>query len=143
MLKSLFIVLISLFLNVAVLAQPRPLPDEPGEIPGAEVTYTLGLGATERFSQTHFDFYPRQDLSRAIGLRLVGLSSTVDIKAVIIVYADYNEQRSEVTLEGDIKAGTSKGTFLGGRPIHHIEIRAATPFWRKPGQYRVDLTSLR
>lgn len=133
-------------------AQPRPLPDDqypqdpyPGDPPrGVEVPYSLGSGDSERFSAKTSDFYPRSDLSRLVRLRLTGLTNTIEVKEVRIVYADYNEERTEPSLEGELKPGQMRVIIMRGRPIYRIEVTATSSYlWKKPGGYQVDVSALR
>lgn len=145
--------LLLVFYSNALVAQPRPLPDDsypqepryPEEPPrGPEVPYSLGNGEAERFGNRRTDFYPRSDLNRLVRLRLVGLDNTIEIKEVRLIFADYREERVEFGLNGELKPGNMRGTLLGGRRIYAIEVTATASYlWKKPGGYRVEVTAVR
>ncbi|UXR65054.1 hypothetical protein EZJ49_02165 [Bdellovibrio bacteriovorus] len=149
----------SLFATGSVQAQPMPLPDEPypGEPnpspnppppvkppPRQEIPYSLGGGDTGRFRTRTFDFFPRFDLNRIVRIRLVGTRNNIEIKEVLIQYADYSGERQEFRLPGELKSGGIRETVLDGRAVYRIQIKAANShFWKKPGGFRVDVIAVR
>nr|BFD62346.1 hypothetical protein BdHM001_10270 [Bdellovibrio sp. HM001] len=151
---------ISLFATLGAQAQqdlPLPLPDEPypGEPspnpnpppkppPRQEIPYSLGGGDTGRFRTRTFDFFPRVDLNRIVRIRLVGTRNNIEIKDVVIQYADGTGEWPEQRLPGELKSGGVRETWLNGRPVYRIQIKASNShFWKKPGGFRVDVIAVR
>lgn len=161
MVKWLFIFLIFFSASSGFSQLPRPLPDDPHQggpppeqpsprppdelpPPTEQIPYSLGTGETGRFMAKSNQFFLRYDLNRLTQIRLVGLENDIDIKEVVILYADYTGEEKEHTLPGTLKEGWSRVAQLSGRPIHSIEIVAnSAKFWKKKGHYRVDVIAVK
>jgi len=116
--------------------QPRP-PQQPGR----EVDYTLGSVQTTRFVAHDYVLYPTQGLQQIHMLRLTGLSNKVNIRSVVVSYANGN-QEEVYDLSGTLELGQTREAYLSGAAIVSIVVRASnSAFWRKPGAFRVDASA--
>ncbi|WP_413557905.1 hypothetical protein [Bdellovibrio sp. HCB209] len=130
----------------------NPYPEDPGSQPpqqpqppsGPSRDYGLGAGDTGRFKERTFTFYPNSTWNKVTRIQLQGTRNNVKIKSVEVFYADYPGSRYEYNLMGELTAGTTRLSFLDGRPITAIKVVASNKyFWKKPGGFRVDVTAYR
>ncbi|XGC81810.1 hypothetical protein ACES2L_04855 [Bdellovibrio bacteriovorus] len=155
------LVLLFLFSATPSYSQlPRPLPDNPSEgdpyppappapaprppddktRPKERYSYSLGEGDTGRFKARRNVFYTRPDFNQVTQIRIVGLRNNIDIKQVFVHYADYSAVVPDEVLPGELKEGYTRVAVFNGRPVHSIEVVAsASKFWKKLGNFRVDI----
>ncbi len=135
---------------------PQPLPEEPGQQqptppppqqppPSSEaVRYSLGTADLTRFKEREFTFYPQVALNRLARLSLTGGRNNIEIKEVRIQYADYLDERLDYVLPGELRSSETRTISLDARPIYRIKVKAsASYFWKKPGNFRVDVAAYR
>ncbi|QDK37115.1 hypothetical protein [Bdellovibrio sp. NC01] len=126
---------------------PQPPPQQPNQPPqppptGEQVRYSLGSADLTRFKEREFTFYPQAGLNRLARLSLTCGRNNIEIKEVRIQYADYFDERLDYVLPGDLDSGHTRTTGLDGRPIYKITVKAhAKYFWKKPGNFRVDVAA--
>ncbi|MDG0817809.1 hypothetical protein [Bdellovibrio svalbardensis] len=155
MLKWIVLLITALSLNTSFAWNdlPQPLPEDPGQqqpVPppqppsGVPVRYSLGTAELSRFKESEFTFYPQVGLNKLARLSLTAGRNNIEIKEVRIQYADYMDERLDYVLPGDLKSGNTRTISMDARPIYRIKVKAiASYFWKKPGNFRVDVAAYR
>lgn len=122
--------------------QPLPQPPQPLPQPPSSGVYTLGVGDLARFKKKEFSFYPPANLNRLTSLSLTGGVNNIVIKEVRIQYVGSLQEYQDLILPGDLRVGNTRAISLDGRAVATIIVRAANSyFWKKAGNFRVDVSS--
>lgn len=128
---------------------PLPLPDDPpapGEPnepvpPGGPQSFTLGTGHAARFGSRTYTFYPH--ISKLISLRVIAGKTNIEVKHVWVTYTDTMRTVEISQLRGELSRSRAKEVRMSGRGVFRVDIEvSASSFWRQPGYFQMNGTSL-
>lgn len=121
---------------------PGENPPPPTPPPGGPESFTLGGGVATRWGTRTYTFYPYNP--KLIKLRLIASRSNIEAKHVWITYSDTMKAVEISQLRGELSRSRSKEVRLNGRSIFKVDVEvSANSFWRQPGAFQMDGTSLR
>jgi hypothetical protein len=129
---------------------PLPLPDDPADPPsepnqppppGRPQSFTLGTGQATRFGARSYTFYPY--IPKLISLRVIAGKSNIEVKHVWVTYTDTMKTVEISQLRGELSRSRAREVRMSGRAIFRVDIEvSASSFWRQPGYFQMDGTSL-
>ncbi|AHI05356.1 hypothetical protein BDW_04240 [Bdellovibrio bacteriovorus W] len=126
---------------------PAPTPPPPEERVPAEpeyIAYSFGVTDLGAYGSKAYQFMLHPSIGQLVEIKLLGTEDNVDIKEVRIYSSNVYLVRNVSSLAGNLRYGEIKTAKLEGAMISRIEIVAsASSFWKRPGSFRLDITTMK
>lgn len=125
---------------------PAPTPP-PQETPPSEPepqSYSFGVTDLGSYGNKKYQFMIHPSIGQLVEIRLYGTEANVEIKEVRIYSTNIYLVRNIDVLAGDLRYGETKVAKINPSLISRIEVVAsAASFWKRPGSFRLDITTMK